>query len=79
MTILLKTELSQPVGKPIKVIVAFDIEPADPSVGYMSEYVNIETILVINTKFYLEDIISDDVEQTLKAECLKYYEEEYKS
>jgi len=75
---LLKTTLSQPIGRPITVIVEFSIDDADPATGLMEDCAVIDSVLIHNTKFYIEELLSEIILVDLTFECVKYYQEELK-
>lgn len=74
MTLLLKTDIEQDNGIKIPVIVEFSIDPKDESVGLMSEYACIDSVLIHNTKHYITDLLSSEVMYVLGEECLAYYQ-----
>ena len=78
MTLLLKTDIEQENGIKIPVIVEFSIDPIDESAGLMSEYACIESVLIHATKYYITDLLSDEVMNDLREECLRYHQEEMK-
>ena len=70
---LLKTDIEQDNGIKIPVIVEFNIDPKDESVGLMDDASVIESVLITNTNHYITDLLSDEVMSDLREECLTYY------
>ena len=61
------------IGDDMPIIVDFNYEPADDTVGWRHG-IEIISVLLGNTHYYIQDVLSDEVLDELRHECLAYYE-----